>query len=236
MMRRRILLVDDDSEMHLLHKSSLTHLNLVFDDAFDGEEAVRLLRQHNYDLILLDLVMPDVNGFDFLDKAKEENLPLPFVIICSSMREKEIVMAAFKLGASDFLFKPIHPALLRQTVQTYLEILDKTESQFQELKSIADNELTLNKADASSSPALGSAANSSEEKQFDHISKAISHMVFNRVSGELLVSNAHHQGRLEYQNGRLQKVSFGDKSGIDALEALKLQLHLNITLKKTQAF
>ncbi len=231
----RLLLVDDDHDIHLIYKSSLQSLPVTCDDAFDGSEALGLLKKNLYDLILLDLVMPEVNGFEFLDKVQEQKLSLPFVIVCSSMREKEIVMAAFQLGANDFLFKPIQPQQLRTTVQTYLDTLSRSQSDFSNLKSLAENEIgyVANRSIGASSPA--SAASSSASKgalHFDSISKAISHMVFNRETGKLVVTSARGTGELHYNTGRLQRVTFDNKIGIDALEAIKLLLHVDVVLVK----
>ncbi|MFQ3597772.1 MAG: response regulator [Chloroherpetonaceae bacterium] len=231
----RILLVDDDQDMHLIYKSSLQPLSVTFDDAYDGGEALGLLKKNAYDLILLDLVMPDVNGFEFLDKVQEQKLSLPFVIVCSSMREKEIVMAAFQLGASDFLFKPVQVSQVRSTVQTYLDTLARSQSDFSNLKSLVESEIgyVASRSIGASSPA--SAAGSSASKgslHFDSISKAISYMVFNRETGKLVVTSSRGTGELHYSVGRLQKVTFDTKVGIDALEALKLLLHVDVVLVK----
>jgi CheY-like chemotaxis protein len=231
----RLLLVDDDQDTHLIYKSSLHSLSVAVDSAYDGGKALTLLKKNLYDLILLDLVMPDVNGFEFLDKAQEQKLSLPFVIVCSSMREKEIVMAAFQLGASDYLFKPIQPQQLRNTVQTYLDTLSRSQSDFNHLKSLVENEIgdVTSWNLGTSSPA--SAANSSPLKgtlHFDSVSKAISYMVFHRETGKLIVTSLRGTGELDYDAGRLQRVIFENKSGIDALEALKLLLHVDVVLVK----
>jgi DNA-binding response OmpR family regulator len=231
----RLLLVDDDYDIHLIYKSTLQHLPVSFDDAFDGNEAFGLLKKNLYDLILLDLVMPEVNGFEFLDKVQEQKLSLPFVIVCSSMREKEIVMAAFQLGANDFLFKPIQPKQLRTTVQTYLDTLSRSQSDFNNLKSLAENEIgyVANRSIGASSPASAASSSASQGAlHFDSISRAISYMVFNRETGKLVVTSARGTGELHYNTGRLQKVTFGNKIGIDALEAIKLLLHVDVVLVK----
>jgi CheY-like chemotaxis protein len=232
----RLLLVDDDRDTHLIYKSSLQHLSITFNDAFDGTEALGLLQKNNYDLILLDLVMPKVNGFEFLDKIREQRLFLPFVIVCSSMSEKQIVMAAFELGASDFLFKPIKPQLLRNTVQTYLETIERSQSDFSNLKALAESEIGYVANRSIEASSLTSAASSSSSKgslHFDSISKAISYMVFNRETGKLVVTCSRGAGELHYSSGRLQKVTFENKTGIDALEALKLLLYVDIVLVKS---
>lgn len=231
----RILLVDDEQDTHLIYKSTLQYLSVSLDDAFDGAEALGLLKKNAYDLILLDLVMPDVNGFEFLDKVHEEKLSLPFVIVCSSMREKEIVMAAFQLGASDFLFKPIQVQQLRNTVRTYLDTLTRSKADFGNLKSLVESEIgsLANRRSGLSSPAFDASSSASKGAlHFDSISRAISYMVFHRETGKLIVTSSRGTGELHYNAGRLQKVNFGTKVGIDALEALKLLLHVDVVLVK----
>jgi CheY-like chemotaxis protein len=231
----RLLLVDDEQDMHLIYKSTLQHLPVSFDDAFDGGEALGLLKKNTYDLILLDLVMPEVNGFELLDKVQEEKLSLPFVIVCSSMREKEIVMAAFQLGASDFLFKPVQPQQLRNTVQAYLDTLTRSQSDFSNLKSLLESEIgyVANRSIGASSPAFAAGSSASKGAlHFDSISKAISYMVFNRETGKLVITSSRGTGELQYNVGRLQKVAFDNKVGIDALESLKLLLHVDVVLVK----
>ncbi len=231
----RLLLVDDEHDMHLIYKSTLQHLPVTFNDAFDGSEALGLLKKNNYDLILLDLVMPEVNGFEFLDKVQEEKLSLPFVVVCSSMREKEIVMAAFQLGASDFLFKPVQTQQLRNTVQTYLDTLARSQSDFSNLKTLVESEIgyVANRSIGASSPAFAASSSASKGSlHFDSISRAISYMVFNRETGKLVVTSSRGAGELHYSVGRLQKVAFDNKTGIDALDALKLLLHVDIVLVK----
>ncbi len=231
----RLLLVDDEPSSHLIYKSSLKNFPISFEDAYDGNQAFDLFKKQDPDLILLDLIMPEVNGFEFLDKVREANLSLPFVIVCSSLDDKQIVMAAFQLGACDFLFKPVQPQLLRNTVQAYLDTLSRSQSDFNNLKALVESEIgyVVNRSIGESSPA--SAANSSASKgtlHFDSISKAISHMIFNRETGKLIVTSSRGAGELHYSAGRLQKVAFNNKTGIDALEAMKLLLQVDVVLVK----
>ncbi len=228
-----LLLVDDDQDTHLIYKSTLQSLHVTCDDAYDGNQAFELLKKNTYNLILLDLVMPDVNGIEFLDKVREQHLALPFVIVCSSMRERQIVVAAFQLGASDFLFKPFQPQQLRDTVQTYLDTLARSEADFTALKSGLEDEVAyLTKRDSATSTSGEGVSTSQGTFHFDSISKAISYMVCYRATGKLMVTSSRGTGELQYDNGRLQKVTFENKIGIDALESLKLLLHVDVVLVK----
>jgi CheY-like chemotaxis protein len=226
-MAKRVLIVDDEKEMHLIYKTTLNNSGITFDDAYDGSEAYQKVKANQYDLILLDLVMPDINGFEFLDLAKEDKINLPFIIICSSMREKEIVMAALQLGASDYLFKPVEPVKLRQVIGNYLDILKQTEADFNSLKeSVAKDMPTLGTSAAKAMPAVAKPS----APHLDSVAKAISYMVFNRHSGKVTVSSSKGSGLLDYQRGKLQKVQFGAKSGIDALEEIKFLTQFTITI------
>lgn len=231
----RLLLVDDEEDTHLIYKSILQPFSISFNDAYNGEEALGLLKKNAYDLILLDLMMPEVNGFEFLNHAHSEHLSLPFVIVCSSMTEKNIIMTAFQLGASDFLFKPIQLQQLRNTVQAYLDTLSQSQSDFNALKSLVADEIghmaSQNIKTSSDASAVASWS-SKGTLHFDSISRAISYMVFHRETGKLIVTSSRGTGELEYNVGRLQKVVFDNKVGIEALESLKLLLHVDVVLVK----
>jgi DNA-binding response OmpR family regulator len=72
--------------------------------ASDGEKALRIIKEKKPDLILLDLLLPKLNGFEFLEKLKSENMNIP-VIVLSNLSQKEDIDKCLDLGAKDFLIK-----------------------------------------------------------------------------------------------------------------------------------
>ncbi|RTL93142.1 fused response regulator/phosphatase [Ancylobacter aquaticus] len=118
-----ILVVDDVAEnrdllMRRLKRLGFTHI----DEAANGLEALAAIDQKPYDLVLLDIMMPELDGFGVLDRLRADGRinDLP-VIVVSALNEIEPVVRCIELGADDFIFKPFNPTLLRARVLATLE-------------------------------------------------------------------------------------------------------------------
>jgi sigma-B regulation protein RsbU (phosphoserine phosphatase) len=117
------ILVVDDSELNrdvlsrrLLREGHVTVL------AEDGEHAMRLLSEHAFDIVLLDIMMPGLNGYEVLERIKrDERLRHLPVIMISAVDEIASVIRCIELGAEDYLPKPFDPVLLRARVAASLE-------------------------------------------------------------------------------------------------------------------
>ncbi len=122
--KQAAILVADDSdttrEATLLLLRSLGYQNLT--GAADGQAALDLLRQQNFDLMLLDIEMPNVDGYDVLQALKNETFhsQLP-IIVTSGLDLLDAVVRCIGLGAEDFLPKPINAVLLRARISASLE-------------------------------------------------------------------------------------------------------------------
>lgn len=110
----RVLVVDDDPVNRAILVGSLEDQGYSADVASDGREALRMLRAGGFDVVLLDLVMPVMDGFEVLRtmKADERLRSLP-VIVVSALEEMESVVRCIEMGAADYLAKPFDPVLLR---------------------------------------------------------------------------------------------------------------------------
>lgn len=80
---RRVLVVDDDPQVRHILAAALRQKALTIDEAADGREAIDLLRQHSYSVVLLDIMMPHVNGFAVLAAIDAEALHAPIVLVVS---------------------------------------------------------------------------------------------------------------------------------------------------------
>lgn len=102
----KILVVEDDKFLRELILRKLKEENYETVSAIDGEEGVTRVQQERPDLVLLDLILPGMNGFDALKKMKEipEVAEIP-VVVLSNLGQKEDVERALKLGAKDYLVK-----------------------------------------------------------------------------------------------------------------------------------
>jgi len=119
----RLLIVDDDDFnrsiiSHLLEKEGYTNLDM----AENGSVALAKIRERDYDTILLDVEMPELDGFGVLKQLQKDmrlrDIP---IIMVSGVNDTEAVIKCIELGAADFLYKPINPTLLRARLGACLE-------------------------------------------------------------------------------------------------------------------
>ncbi len=103
----RVLLVEDDPTTSKSIELMLTHANLNVYTTDLGEEGVDLAKLYDYDLILLDLGLPDMNGHDVLRQLRMARIDTP-ILILSGADDTESKIKGFGFGADDYLTKPFH--------------------------------------------------------------------------------------------------------------------------------
>jgi adenylate cyclase len=117
-----LLVVDDNRVNRLLLARTLEQLGHRVAFAENGRQALESLRARPVDLVLLDIEMPEMNGYETLEAlqadAKLRDIP---VVMMSSIEEIDSVARCIELGAEDYLFKPVNPVLLRARVAASLE-------------------------------------------------------------------------------------------------------------------
>ncbi len=219
----RILIIDDDARIHQTFKAILAKYPIEFESAFGAEEALEKLRAETYSLVLLDIIMPEVDGIELLERASHEGLALPPIIVVSSATDKAFVMQALSFGASSYLFKPIDVAKFRAAVSDYLG-----------LSTIVPDDSVVTPEPLpeplSKTPELPPSAivvkppplAIQTASEFTSISRAMGNMVFHRRTATLCVrTKMSGTGELVYKDGKLKSVAFNGLTGIDALEAMK---------------
>lgn len=115
----RVLLVEDDSGVSRFVKKGLKEEGYVVDAAFDGEEGLHLALSQTYDLIILDILLPEMNGYEVLRKIREKGVVIP-VICLTAKDEKEDIIKGLELGADDYLVKPFSFAELLARIKAVL--------------------------------------------------------------------------------------------------------------------
>ncbi|HSH04107.1 MAG TPA: GAF domain-containing protein [Anaerolineae bacterium] len=136
-----ILVVDDDKLNQSLLSISLANHGYEVEIADDGRQALELLQDHTFGVILLDLLMPHVDGYEVLTYMQTENLLVDIpVIIISAMGEIDDVVRGIEMGAIDYLTKPFEPQILFSKVKVALEL----QAQKRELKQLASQLKTRN--------------------------------------------------------------------------------------------
>jgi DNA-binding NtrC family response regulator len=106
--RASILIVDDEEVVRRSHLRSLAETGCHAEAAADGSEALKVLEQHSFDVILLDLRMPGLNGMDVL-KTIKERWPDSEVVVITGYPTIESAKEAVRLGAHDYIAKPVGP-------------------------------------------------------------------------------------------------------------------------------
>lgn len=121
-MRAEILVVDDNEANRDLLCRYLERQGHLVTEASNGREALIKLEGHNFDMILLDIMMPEMDGYQVLAYIKEDpslrHIP---VIMISAMNEMDNVVTCVQMGAEDYLAKPFNPVLLQARVGACLE-------------------------------------------------------------------------------------------------------------------
>ena len=103
-----ILIVDDEEVVRMSHLRTLAGLRCHVEAAWNGQEALRAMERHPFDVILLDLRMPDLDGMSVL-KIIKERWPESQVVIITGYPSIETAKEAVRLGAYDYLAKPVGP-------------------------------------------------------------------------------------------------------------------------------
>jgi DNA-binding response OmpR family regulator len=119
--RKKVLLVDDSKTILLMERMILGNGPWELVVAFDGEDAVEKARAELPDLILMDVVMPRMNGFDACRqlRARAETAHIPIIMV-TTRGETESVEAGYESGCADYVMKPIDPEELLAKVESYL--------------------------------------------------------------------------------------------------------------------
>src|SRR3954464_9047076 len=124
-----ILIVDDRAENLLALEAILEPLHQRLVRASSGEEALRRLLERDFALILLDVQMPGMNGFETarLIKSRERTKYIPIIFLTAISKEEAYVFEGYSVGAVDYLFKPFQPEILRSKVAVFVDLYRKQE-------------------------------------------------------------------------------------------------------------
>lgn len=143
-----ILIIDDDEAIRDSCKQVLTLAGYIVKGAKDGIEGLQLFRKEFFDVVLLDLKLPDLNGMEILSQIKEDHPETP-VIIITGFASIESAVEAIKQGAFNYLPKPFNPEELRVVVRKALEnkkIFLENISLRKELEDIGEFDMVVGKS------------------------------------------------------------------------------------------
>jgi FixJ family two-component response regulator len=120
MAKARILAVDDQLYFRTFIDGLLTEEGFEVQTASGGEEALRALERESFEIVLTDLVMPGMNGHELVRRIKERD-PDQEVVVLTGVGDVKSAVEAMKLGATDYLLKPIERTSLTQTFEVILQ-------------------------------------------------------------------------------------------------------------------
>ncbi len=147
MSQATVLILDDDAQVGNLLRAALASWGLAADVLGEPQEGLEAIGQHDYDLLLLDVMLPGMNGIDFLPSI-QETCPALKVIIMTGYADKAMAIDALRAGAFDFLEKPIDLTLLHHTVKRVIEAQEMARAHRQTLDELQRSKEEL-QADAS---------------------------------------------------------------------------------------
>ncbi|HEX3423750.1 MAG TPA: response regulator [Sphingomicrobium sp.] len=125
--RARVLLVDDDERNLMAVATVLEDLGEVV-LARSGEEALRFLLRGEFAVILLDVYMPGMDGYETAQiiRGREQTKGIPIVFLSAVNKEAEHQLRGYSMGAVDYVFKPVDPIILRSKVAVFVELFEKS--------------------------------------------------------------------------------------------------------------
>jgi len=144
----KILVVDDREDNLFAIETILEKDNYTIVKANSGRAALKiLLREHDFSLILMDVQMPDLNGFETatIIYEREKLRDIPIIFITAQNYEEEYVFRGYKMGAVDYIYKPVNPYLLRAKVGVFVELYRKNQQLVLHQKKLISANLALQK-------------------------------------------------------------------------------------------
>lgn len=130
-MQQQVLIVEDDRDIARLLQVHLTELSLEVDHVFDGESALSKIQQHNYAIILLDIMLPGVDGLTLCREIKTSSPQVSVVLLTSKCSEMDRIIG-LEMGADDYICKPFSYREFQARVKAQLRhvrLLQATEQQ-----------------------------------------------------------------------------------------------------------
>lgn len=188
----KILIVDDIDANHRAFNHILNELDADIVNAYSGEEALSLGIRHHFAVILLDVMMPEMDGYETasLLRINDDTKYTPIIFVTALDRDDESENLGYNAGAVDFLFKPVKPHLLTSKVNVFLQI----EEQRQRIRDTLEDIQEL-------------------EKRNDLLLKSVGEGILGLdQTGRITFSNPAASKILGYSKNEFESVSFDDIS------------------------
>ena len=208
----RILVVDDVADNREVLERRLTRAGHAVECAVNGRLALDRIREQRFDLILLDIMMPEVDGFEVLRrlKADPDTRDIP-VIMISALDDLASVVRCIEQGAEDHLTKPFEPVLLRARITASLEkkrLRDREKEYIAEVKNIADAAMAVEEGRYQSGALSGTAVRADELGRLAR--------VFDTMASEVKAREQRLRRQVTELRDAINAATFGGEDGGDA--------------------
>ncbi len=140
-MARRVLVVDDEKLIVKGIRFSLEQEGMQVDAAYDGEEALAMARENKYDIILLDIMLPKMNGLDVCQQIREFST-VPIIMLTAKGEDMDKIMG-LEYGADDYITKPFNILEVKARIKAIIRRLGKNEEEVGQAKVIEVADLKL---------------------------------------------------------------------------------------------
>lgn len=128
---KKILIIEDDNDIALLEKDYLEMNDFNVEIVEDGYKAIKLLKEVKYDLIILDIMLPNINGYDICKMIREE-LDIPIIMV-TAKNEMVDKVRGLGLGSDDYITKPFDPAELVARVKAHINTYQRLKGRENEI-------------------------------------------------------------------------------------------------------
>jgi CheY-like chemotaxis protein len=164
--RTNILIVDDRPENLLALESLLENPSLNIMKANSGNEALGLVLQHDFALVLLDVQMPDMDGFETAElmRTSQKTKHIPIIFVTAISKEQQHIFKGYEAGAVDYLFKPLDPHILQSKVKIFLDLHRQRMSLEKTNKKILEQQKQLEETNRQLQDAISKAESASRAK------------------------------------------------------------------------
>ena len=170
----KLLLVEDSQQLNKALSAVLKRNNYIVDSAFDGEEALEFIQDYTYDLIILDIMLPKINGLEVLKNVREKGIKTPIIMLTAKATTEDKI-TGLDLGADDYLSKPFVVEELLARIRSLL----RRAPEYSEEKNITYGDLILD---------LNHSSLSSNNKSVVLMNKETQIMTMLMKSGDNIVS------------------------------------------------
>lgn len=116
---KKILIADEDDFIRQVIAFRLENEGIKVEFAIDGEETLQKIEKDSFNLLLMELMLPIIDGFTVIQKVKENNPQLPIIVLSAKNQEIDVVRC-FEMGVHDFIAKPFRPLELLARIKRWL--------------------------------------------------------------------------------------------------------------------